>query len=315
MEAAMPLNEVPEKSAKPQKKEFDRKVMTEGSKDIRYIAIDEVHIHYNTMVIDGHRGYQRALNPRKIDKMVEEFEPDEITAIVVSQREDGSYWVLDGQHRLEALKLLGKQVILCDVRTGLTIPQEARLFYRLNAGTTRVPSWDQFQARLAWDPVAQNIVREVESFGYRLDRSGNSPRGIAAVRALEKIFRRGYLAEVLDIVSHVWRTDAKALDAAMLEGLAIFLHTYKEQDAYDKDRLLDILAITPSSEVYQRQRQLIVEMGRGSGQPAVTVAMALRDIYNGRRRSAKKLYGPPVSGAGKVMGYSGRGGPRAKNKE
>ena len=303
-----------DKVPKAPKQELDRKVMDEAAKDLRYLPIGEVNIHYNNITIDGFKGYQRQLNPHKIEKMVDEFDPREITAIVVSQRADGGYWVLDGQHRLEALRLLGKQVVLADVRTGMTIPEEALLFYRLNAGQTRVAAWDQFQARIsAQDHTAMTIVRLIEERGYHLDRSGNATRGIAAVRSLEKVYRRGYLNDVMDIISSVWRTEHRAVDAPVIEGLGIFLHTYRQQDAFDEDRLLDILAVTPAAEVLQRQRQLVVEMGRGSGQPAVMVAMALRDIYNGKRRSRTKLSGPPISGTGKPMGYSGRGGPRSKD--
>jgi hypothetical protein len=295
------------------KRQFDRKVMSEETKDLRWLPIEEVGIHYNTLTIDGHRGYQRGLNPRKIADMVDRFDPREITAIVVSQRSDGTYWVLDGQHRLETLKLMGKSVILADVRHNMSIPQEAVLFYRLNAGTTRVGAWDQFQARIVGgDPVAVAIDKMITEHGYRLDRSGNTVKGIAAVASLEKVFRRGYLEEVLGIISTVWRTDKHAVDGPVVEGLGVFIHSYKDQPAYDRERLLDVLAITPPAEIYQRQRQLIVEMGRGSGQPAVLIAMAIRDVFNGKRRTSRKLTGPPISGTGKSLGYAARGGPRSQ---
>jgi hypothetical protein len=323
MEAVMPTNGQPfDKSAKPQqqkeehvKKEFDRKLMAEEMKDLRWLPIAEINVHFNTIVIDGHKGYQRSLNPHKIEKMVDEFDPREITAIVVSQRADGRYWVIDGQHRLEALKMLGKQIILADVRTGMTIPEEAILFVRLNAGTTRVGAWDQFQARLSGnDPVATSMYRIMVEHGYHLDRSGNSTKGVAAVRSLEKVYKRGYLPDVMAIISTVWRSDRRATDGPIVEGLAIFLHSYKGQSAFEFERLLDVLAITPPSEILQRQRQLVVEMGRGNGQPAITVAMAIRDVFNGKRRSARKLTGPPISGTGKSLGYPGRVS-RAKDKE
>jgi len=316
MDAVMPEDGHPTKSAKPQKKEFDRKLMDEEAKDIRWLPVEEIGVHYNTMTVSGQKGYQRALNPRKIDKMIEDFDSRELTAIVVSQREDGSYWVIDGQHRLEALKLMGKQIILADVRQGMTIPGEAVLFWRLNAGQTKVAAWDQFMARIIGnDPVAVAVNRLVVDHGYHLDRGGNSVKGIAAVRSIEKVFRRGYLTEVLDIIAAVWRSDHRAVDGPMIEGLAIFLHSYQGQPAFDKERLLDILAVTPPTEIIQRQRQLTVEMGRGTSQPAVMIAMALRDVFNGKRRSVRKLVGPPISGTGKTLGYQGRVHRALDNKE
>ena len=307
MEAATSLSGASANKAveKPSKQELDRRLLDDPTKDLRWLPIDRIGIHYNTVEIDGVLGYQRPLNPHKIETMVDEFDPAEITAIVVSERADGSFWVVDGQHRLEALKLLGRSVILADIRHGLTFAQESRLFYRLNKGQTKVATWDQFIARLPWDPVAQNIMRIIAAYGYHTERSGNSLKGIAAVRSVEKVYRRGFLEDVMDIISRVWRTDHHGIDGPVIEGLGIFLYSYSQQDAYDRDRLLDILSVTPAGEVLQKQRQLQVEMGR-QGQPAVMVAMALRDIYNGRRRTYKKLSGPPMSGSGKPLGYVGK---------
>lgn len=286
--------------ATPPRREYDRRLLDEEAKDIRHLPIDEIGIHYNTLAIDGQKGYQRTLNTRKIEKMVDEFDPAELTAIVVSERKDGSFWVIDGQHRLEALRILGKRVILADVRHGLDLPGEARLFYRLNAGTTKVETWSEFQARLRFDPTAQAIERVVQSYGYHFDRSGNSMRSVSAVAAVERVYKRGQLEDVLDITSRVWRSDPHATDGPVLEGLAIFLHSYEEQPAFDLDRLLDVLSVISATEVLQRQRRLVIEMGRGGTRPPALVAMALRDVYNGRR-SSRKLSGPPVSGTGRAM--------------
>lgn len=317
MEAVSPFEGHDSQVARPKatkpSKEFDRRVMNDAAKDFRYLPIQEIGIHYSTLVIDGQKGYQRSLNSRKIEKMVEEFDPAEVTPIVVSERKDGSLWVIDGQHRLEALKLLGKNVIHADVRHGLDVPSEARLFYRLNAGTTAVDTWAQFQARLQFDPQAQAILRLIESYGFHLERSGTASKSIAAVAGVERIYVSGLLETVLDIISRVWRSDPHATDAHILEGLAIFLRSYREQSAFEMNRLLDVLAVTSATEVVQRQRRMQIEMGRSNARPAVIAAMAIRDVYNGKR-SSRKLTGPPMSGTGRSMGWTTEKGRKRTKK-
>ena len=44
--------------------------------------------------------YQKA----KVNKIVKNFNPIGMGPILVSEREDGSLWIFDGQHRVEALK-------------------------------------------------------------------------------------------------------------------------------------------------------------------------------------------------------------------
>lgn len=53
-------------------------------------------------------------------------------AIWVSQREDGTMVVLDGQHRLVAFRLAGKKKILCKVFRGLTYEQERTIIENKN---------------------------------------------------------------------------------------------------------------------------------------------------------------------------------------
>ena len=48
--------------------------------------------------------------------------------ILVSEREDGSLWIFDGQHRVEALKILGELVWEVTIYSGMTLKDEATAF-------------------------------------------------------------------------------------------------------------------------------------------------------------------------------------------
>lgn len=81
--------------------------------------------------------YQRAVDPDRVLAIVHAIrggqmmvdDPDH--AIEVSERPDGTLWIVDGQHRVEALRLLGHMSVRANVRTGLPWDAEARRCRRL----------------------------------------------------------------------------------------------------------------------------------------------------------------------------------------
>jgi hypothetical protein len=242
--------------------------------------------------------YQRPLSRAKIDQMWEKFDPAEMTAIVVSRRADGSLWALDGQHRLELLSRLGKAVVLADVREGLTVEQEAHLFYRLNTGQTRVGSWDTFRARLrAREPIAVRINEIVERHGFHLGRDIENG-GISATSALERAFDMGRLDKTLSIISTVWPNDRVSLEASIILGIAVFLASSDSDPVYEDEQLLASLDKIPASGILRRAKELALETGRAN-QRGSMVGYAVRDAYNGLlvrgSRPKKQLYAAIVA--------------------
>lgn len=51
--------------------------------------------------------YQRTLNPQKVKRIVREFDPSKLGVLMISERPDGRYAVIDGQHRMTALREMG----------------------------------------------------------------------------------------------------------------------------------------------------------------------------------------------------------------
>jgi hypothetical protein len=77
----------------------------------------------------------RPLNRQRVHTIAEKFDPDAIGVLTVSVRPDGTYLLLDGQHRLAALRQAGwdgQQKVPCDLRHGLSQVQEVALFVKLN---------------------------------------------------------------------------------------------------------------------------------------------------------------------------------------
>lgn len=61
------------------------------------------------------------LNMKNVSGIVRDFDPAKLGVLVVSHRPDGTYSILDGQHRLTALRKLGFAAANCIVLEGMTI--------------------------------------------------------------------------------------------------------------------------------------------------------------------------------------------------
>ena len=84
--------------------------------------------------------YQRTVDEKAVRKLAENWNPRYLDPVTVSYR-DGKYNVIDGQHRIAAMRRMKESgklkfdadvKVLCIVHTGLTYQEEAELFYRLD---------------------------------------------------------------------------------------------------------------------------------------------------------------------------------------
>jgi len=275
-------------NGKPNPKAFDPKLLDQKEIKREYVRLDELNVDPS---------YQRKLYEGRLSNIFTNFDPDLIQTIVISKRADGTLWVLDGQHRCEVLRRMGKSVVLADIREGLTHEREAILFWMLNSGTSKPTSWEQFMARMTGnEPVAMAIVAIVERHGYHVGRI-TEDRGLQAVSALETVFNMGRLDTVMAIISTVWPMDKTAREANIIQGLGQFLLTYDGDPVFDEGRVLETLDKVSPSALLRRAKEIELETGR-SFQRAATVTIAFRDCYNGLMtrgaRPKHKLEGAPI---------------------
>lgn len=176
---------------------------------------------------------QRDLKPSRVEHLVAEFDLDRIGIPDVSER-DGAYYVVDGQHRIEATKVwLGDgwedQKIQCRVWTGLTEAEEADLFDRLN-DTLTVSAFDKFRIRVnAGRPVQCDIDRQVRLEGLVISRD-KVGGAIGAVGTLEKVYRRSdaqTLGRTLRIIRDAYGDSG--LEAPVIDGIGHLCQRYNGQ--------------------------------------------------------------------------------------
>lgn len=137
---------------------------------------------------------QRELNRGRVNKLIAEMELERIGNPTVNAR-DGLFWIIDGQHRIAALKeWLGDgawedQSIQCWSYEDLSEEEEAEVFLRLN-DTLTVAVFEKFRVGVKSGRVEEtDIDRIVRAQGLRITREkGNG--AIGAVTALRGVYRR-----------------------------------------------------------------------------------------------------------------------------
>lgn len=173
---------------------------------------------------------QREMRPGWAAQIATEFDPDRFTPPLVSRR-DGKNFVVDGQHRVEAMRILGwaDQEIQCWVYEGLTEQQEADLFLWHN-NTKQVRAFDKFVIGITADrPAEVDIDRIVRAQGLVIGDNGSGPGAIHAVGALRKVYAHGpnVLARTLRIIVDSYGDDG--LEGKVIEGIGMVCARYNGQ--------------------------------------------------------------------------------------
>lgn len=76
-------------------------------------------ISIDKIVVDGR--YQRPVEEKRVARIVDNFDPRQIGALELSKRKNGTYGIIDGQHRLLALKAVGRKKVQALVHEDLTV--------------------------------------------------------------------------------------------------------------------------------------------------------------------------------------------------
>lgn len=238
----------------------------------------------------------RDINDRNVTKICEGFDPDAFGVIEVSERPDGTYVVIDGQHRCKAIIDMGwaDQRVECKVHRQLTIAQEAALFSKLNASLNLSPIEKFLKRVVAEDPVAVEVVRIAAKVGFIVDRQ---PRdgNIAAVVSLEKIYRgtkfsadrmqAKALEKTLLAVSQAWGHTYAAVHGDILLGVGWVVLRYN--GALDVEALIPRLAAMPGGPARLLGNARGLREMKGGSSVADCIASIVVDSYNKGRRTNK----------------------------
>lgn len=195
-------------------------------------------------------GYQRPISPSRVQDLVDKFDAGEARDIYVSERSDGSRWILDGQHTWAALQQVGITHWSCRVFFNLTVAEEANRFAEYQSNTRRIPPVVQFNAEvIGGSPVAKALDRILDSFYLRISssklRSRDGYLPVTSRAVFQKLYELGgenLLREVIQVSIDAWGHRKDSFRERVLQGLGYLLAW--TQGEYDRGRFVAVLKNT-----------------------------------------------------------------------
>lgn len=230
--------------------------------------------------------YQKKLRSNVIDKIVNEYDPIAFGLIHVSLRDDGTYWVFDGQHRTEAAKIMGFTHLDCLVFTGLTFEQESRGFLG-HHNVSKPTKIEEHNGRLlSGDFVAKDIEMVANELNLRIV-AGGMKNTVQSVTTLYQIYNkngRKILSDVLRIVRDGFEDVERPYKVHVLKAIRDMLVEYGSH--LDKKWLIKKLKQEKFNELNKKADAFIevYNFNKVEG-----MKMAITQCYNHRKSEHLKL--------------------------
>lgn len=218
------------------------------------MGIDMMEIPVDNVWYDA--SYQRKINPKRVARMVAEYNPHRMRPIEVSYR-DGKYFCWDGQNRTEMYRVLGFEKIPARVHYLLTREDEAYLFAEQRKNESTISKRDEWNARMAAgerDDETKEIVRICSDMGFEITPHVNGKyyqkrkNEIHAVSELQKMYRRygeNGLRITLRVLGEAWNGDYSSTHREIISGLSYILNTYDMTDKQWSRIVRMIKKVTP----------------------------------------------------------------------
>lgn len=252
--------------------------------DLQWVPIDALNVDPT---------YQRPISSKHVHKIFREFDGDLLGVILVSERPSGERYILDGQHRVEAIRMLGHidAVLPAMVYSHLDQETEAKIFADANKKRLALHPFYTFRARLVAGDASAIALKEIaERYGFHLDYGKKLPgesstsreegriQALGAVEKLQSHYEKPLLAPVLELIANVWGSETIGISAQLLFGLATFLNYYGEM--IERDRLHEVLTnLTP------KRLELLGKDEPGRGEMAIARVIIKRYNYQlGQKR-------------------------------
>jgi hypothetical protein len=169
---------------------------------------------------------QRDLNQARVSKLAAVFDPEKMETPTVNHRGDW-YYLIDGQHRIAALKQWlsswQDQQVQCWTYEGLSEVEEAEKFLALNDALP-VRAFAKFKVSVqAGRDTEADVDRIVRALGLRIARGD----GISAVATLRRVYTRGgaaVLSRALRIIRDAY--GEAGLDGPVIDGIGLLCQRY-----------------------------------------------------------------------------------------
>lgn len=253
-------------------------------------------IPLDNLVVDGR--YQRSITRdgwTRIRAMARRFSWQKFGALLVTEADKiGDHAVFDGQHRLEAAKLVeGITEVPCVIVDAPDLPSQARAFKGVNkdrAGVTRV---NIFWADVAaGEPAAVAIKQLCDECGVTISRIGTGrqkPLHTVAIAAIDHCRKldEGSLRRALKALVEAQGEAENAFRAQTIKALTRLFAM--NPDKVDEGRLVRVLADMDLDDKIEEARAGAKTFG---GKVEIVLQMLLTRAYNKNLGADRRLEEP-----------------------
>ena len=249
-----------------------------GGRQIALVDLDLCDVDYE---------YQR-VRTSHVNYLYDNFNINECDPLLVSYR-NGRFYIIDGQHRYYAALAKGIKRLLCIIRTGLTMENEARIFVTMNKSRKPLTPFDEFKANIACGnenipdvKVDLTIKKICDKYGIRITKvttNSDLSRILRSVSIARRIVKSELCGEkclswIFEVLTKgKWCDCEQAYKADMMD----VLKTYYLDNVNDIDvataKLAKVMEMYSPAKLQAYARKHYSDYGRFAG-----LSNALRDL-------------------------------------
>ena len=203
------------------------------------VPIKDLFVHFRTEP----GGYARPLRQWRVNKLIAEWDRQALGVLLLSMRDNGCMAIIDGQHRVEAAKVMGLDAVDAMVYIDLTLEDEARL-YRKFGDYLKQTALDRFHAGVAEHKPEYLAIQRILT-GHQLHVPNSLSGATGSVDAVDALVRVSmiYGLEILDdtlaLLHDAWLHEHRAYRAMCITGTAAFLARFGISPRYRRSRLIN----------------------------------------------------------------------------
>lgn len=233
---------------------------------------------------------QRTLNKKRAEQLADTFVPEAVGTIIVSERESGGKYIIDGQHRWYASKLKGLESVVCEVHKGLTQVDEATLFLIKNRESSRPSALDEYHIGLTGNiPLFVETDKAIRSRGLTMgSSSANTIGAVSGVLRITDKYGPEILERTLAIAEGAWGRNPETWDGMLPGGISEVIGRHSDKITSDEDLAHRIGSRMPAfrwkGEV-QSQSSGGGARHSGTGGRIMTCYHMIIEVWNRGRRS------------------------------
>ncbi len=243
-----------------------------GGKVFAIVSLDELHIDDS---------YQRSLQGH-VKTIAKDWNPTKCDPLKINFREDGKFYVWDGQHRLEAARMRGIKYLLCDIVVGLTQAQEAELFGCQGVGIKKPDPYDIFKANVCSGEEIDTAIKEIcDKYDLLVNRNGKTAGNLSCLTLVREILDKGeeeYFEWVLELLHKAkWNEFPQSHSHRVVNSLYEIRKISQSKSEFVQRKLVTYLKKTNPDELLRNATMRYVQFKDDSKK----LKLFLLDIING----------------------------------